>query len=179
MDPRKYKNWSVFEVKVTNYLERYGIEIKIDSMQNDGTQSWIVISRGITKYVTQLPEENNKPIHFEEVASSAGKLVAITQKEQFIPSSSSSLSTVMPINQRQSNYISATGKIDDRSNKISELVTRLLRHQGYLREDDGREHPDAQKWAKQMRIDYLQERKQQEHVSVLRGIQRLPSVHAC
>ena len=36
----------VLEVKVTNHKERYGMEIKIDSRQNDGTQSWIVISRG-------------------------------------------------------------------------------------------------------------------------------------
>ena len=28
-------------------LERVGIEIKIDSMQNDGFRSWIVISRGV------------------------------------------------------------------------------------------------------------------------------------
>ena len=51
----------VLEVKVTNYLERDGIEVKIGSMQNDGSQSWIVISRGIIKYVTELPEENDKP----------------------------------------------------------------------------------------------------------------------
>ena len=61
----------VLEVKVTNCLERYGIETGIDSMQNDGTQSWNVISRGIDQYVTELPEENKKPIHFEEVATNA------------------------------------------------------------------------------------------------------------
>ena len=37
----------VLEVKVTNHLDRYGIETKIDPMQKDGTQSWIVISRGV------------------------------------------------------------------------------------------------------------------------------------
>ena len=51
-------------------MERVGIEIKIDSMQNDGSQSWIVISRGVNKYVTELPEKNEKLIHYEEVASS-------------------------------------------------------------------------------------------------------------
>ena len=51
------------------------MELKLrstDSMQNDGTQSWIAISRGINKYVT-LPEENKKPIHSEEVASGTGR----------------------------------------------------------------------------------------------------------
>ena len=97
------------EIKVSNYMERYEIEIKVDSMQNDGSQSWIVTSRGIGKYVNELPEDNKKSIHYEDVASSAGKLVAIKQQEQFIPysSSSSSSSTVMPINQRKWNDISA------------------------------------------------------------------------
>ena len=127
----------VLEVTVTSYLERYGIQVKIDSMPNDGTQSWIVISRGIKKYVTELPEENKKPIHYEEVASSTGKLVAIKQQEQVITSSSSLSSTIMPINQRKWNDISAVGKLVDKSYKISNLMTRLLRHQGDLREDDG------------------------------------------
>ena len=64
------------EIKVSNYMERYEIEIKVDSMQNDGSQSWIVTSRGIGKYVNELPEDNKKSIHYEDVASSAGKLVA-------------------------------------------------------------------------------------------------------
>ena len=120
-------------------MERYEIEIKVDSMQNDGSQSWIVTSRGIDKYVNELPEDNKKPVHYEDVASSAGKLVAIKQQEQFIPSSSSSSSssTMMPINQRKWNDISAVEKLDDTSYKISKQMTRLLRHQGYHREDDG------------------------------------------
>ena len=144
-DRSKPKGWirentrvgQVLDVKVTNYLERYGIEVKIDSTQNDGSQTWIVFSRGMDKYVTELSEENEKPIHFEEVAPSAGKPVATKQQKQYIPSSSSSSSTVMPIDQRKWNDISAVGKIDDNSYKISKLMTRLLRHQGYLREDDG------------------------------------------
>ena len=48
---------------VANELDRCGIVIKIDSMHEDRTQSWIVISRGVSKYVTELPEENKEPIH--------------------------------------------------------------------------------------------------------------------
>ena len=47
MESRRYKNWPSEEVKITNYMERVGIEIKIDSMQKDGSPSWTVISRGI------------------------------------------------------------------------------------------------------------------------------------
>ena len=121
----------MLEVKVTNYLKRYGIEVKIDSMQNDGTLSWIVISRGINKYVTELPEENGKPSHHEEVALGAGKPVATEQ--QFTPSSASSSPTIMPIDQRKWNDILAVGNIDELSFKISKQITRLQRHQGHPR----------------------------------------------
>ena len=67
----------VLEVKVTNRLERYGIEIKIDSTQNDGTL-------GLWSAGRLTNTENKKRTHYEEVATSAGQLVAIKQKEQFI-----------------------------------------------------------------------------------------------
>ena len=53
-------------VMVTNFLERHGFEIKIDSMQNDGS------------CVTELLEENEKLIQYEEAASRMGKPVAKT-----------------------------------------------------------------------------------------------------
>ena len=40
---------SVLEVKVTCHLYQHGIEIKVDSMKNDGSQSWLVISRRLNK----------------------------------------------------------------------------------------------------------------------------------
>ena len=48
-DGAKPKAWNlvntefgpVLDVKVTNFLELYEIEIKIDTMQNDGIVSWI------------------------------------------------------------------------------------------------------------------------------------------
>ena len=75
MVQRDTKIGQVLEVKVTHHSYQHGIEIKIDSMQNDGSQSWIVISRGVTKDVTELLDENEQPIHLEEVAPSAAKLV--------------------------------------------------------------------------------------------------------
>ena len=61
----------MLEVKVTNYLERYGIDVKVNSVQNDGSQPWIFYSKGMNKYVTELPEENQTPIHNEEKAFGA------------------------------------------------------------------------------------------------------------
>ena len=61
------------------------IEVKIDSLKNDGSQFWTVISRGMNKYVTKLPEENGTSTHGEEVAARTAKPVATKQKEQFNP----------------------------------------------------------------------------------------------
>ena len=68
------------EDKITKHFDRHGIEITINSTQKDGTQSWIVISRSIEKYVTELSEENKKPILHEEASSSTGKPVAMKPK---------------------------------------------------------------------------------------------------
>ena len=125
----------LLEVKVANHLDRDGIEMKIDSTMKDWSQSWIVISRGVKKYATELSEENKKPVLYEEASSSTGKLVAMKQKEQIIPSSS--WSTTSLINQRKWNDIPVAGRIDGNSYKISKLMTRLLRHHGYPREGDG------------------------------------------
>ena len=35
--------------RVTNHLQRSGIDMKIDSVQEDGTQCWIVIRRGVNR----------------------------------------------------------------------------------------------------------------------------------
>ena len=48
----------VLEVKDTRHFDRYGIETKIGSVQKKGTQSWIVISRSVSKYMTELLEEH-------------------------------------------------------------------------------------------------------------------------
>ena len=44
-----WKSWSQI------FFDRNGIDTKIDSVQEDGTQSWMVISRGLTKTSRSLP----------------------------------------------------------------------------------------------------------------------------
>ena len=121
--------------RLTEHCGRCGIEIKIGSMKTHKTQSWIAISRGVNKYVMELPEENKQPIHCDEASSSTGRPVAMEQKEQLVPSSSSS--PTLPINQRKWNDLPAVRRVDDCSYQISKIMTGHLRHQSYPREDDG------------------------------------------
>ena len=121
----------VLEVKVTNYLERDGIEVKIGSMQNDGSQSWIVISRGIIKYVTELPEENDKPL----------RRSGIWFGETRCHETTGTIHTIFIFiffdcyaDRRKWNDIAVVGNMDEKSFKISKQMTRLLRRQGHPRE---------------------------------------------
>ena len=102
--------------------------MKINSVQNDGSQRqpWIFYSKGMNKHVTELPEENQTPNHYEETAFGAEKPVATKRQEQIIPSSSSSSTTIMPIDQRKWNDILALGYFDETSCKISKKMPRLL-----------------------------------------------------
>ena len=119
------------EVQVTNHLERYGIEIKIDSVQKDGTQSWTVISRGANK-VRNGASGRERETH--SLRRSTGQLEAMKQRNNLhFP------------HRRQQSYRSingsgttfpSVGRIDGCSHNISKLMTRLLRHEGYPREDD-------------------------------------------
>ena len=54
-------------------------------MKNDGSQSWIVISKDMNKDVDELPEENVKSIHCEEMVTGTGRTVATKQNEQSTP----------------------------------------------------------------------------------------------
>ena len=41
---------------------RYEVEIKLNSLMYDGTKSWVVISRSIERYFTELALDHNEPI---------------------------------------------------------------------------------------------------------------------
>ena len=44
----------VLEVKVAYHSYQYGLEVRVKSLENDRCHSWIVISRGMNKYVEEL-----------------------------------------------------------------------------------------------------------------------------
>ena len=82
MSPRddkgsKPKGWNRGNAKLARYwksklqLNRYGIEIKTDSLQNDGTESWIVIS-SVNKCVTSRREQETHSLR--RCPNSRGKI---------------------------------------------------------------------------------------------------------
>ena len=101
------------EGKTTYHLYHNGIEITVDSMKNDGCQSWNVFSRGMNKCVDELREENGKSIHYEEVVTGTARSVATKQKEQPTPPLCSFSTTVVPIDQRKWKDILAVEYVDE------------------------------------------------------------------
>ena len=65
MDSKEHEIGPVSQGKITYHLYQNGIDIKIDSMKNDGSQSCMVISCRKDKYVNELPEEIGKSIYYE------------------------------------------------------------------------------------------------------------------
>ena len=66
----------VSSLRVSEQYHRYGVEIKNGSMMNDGTESWVVITRGLTRYVTELALDHTEPMRGEENTPSGGRSVA-------------------------------------------------------------------------------------------------------
>ena len=78
MDSSTYKKCPVLGIKLTYHPYQNDIEIKNDSIENDGSHShsWTVIIREINKYFNELIDENEKSNHSEEMIIDTGKFVA-------------------------------------------------------------------------------------------------------
>ena len=70
MDPREHKDWPVLEVATSYLLGHYGVEIRIWSLNRDNTHSWVRISHGLNKLVTNLNnnEQEIPEVQLEEYA---------------------------------------------------------------------------------------------------------------
>ena len=56
------------DAKISLQFGRYGIEVLIDSASGDGSESWVVNSRGLERYVTEILT-NCKQCMFTETAT--------------------------------------------------------------------------------------------------------------
>ena len=106
-------------------------------MKNDRSQSWIVISRRLNKYVNELPEENGKSFPYEEAVTVTERPVATKQKEPSTPPLPSLSRIVVPIDHRKWKDIPAVDNVDKGSlSSVSKTMTRIRRHRGLHRETD-------------------------------------------
>ena len=133
----------VLEVTTSFQHFKYGIEIRIESVNQDDSHSWVRISYGTVKYVIDSIEDENSEIpadpQEEQTPQTSTSVVAARSKAKAKPQPrefAGSTATI-PIHQRRWSDIEPS-KQNLASYDLSKKVINLLRHNQTLqREEDG------------------------------------------
>ena len=112
-----------------DHQNRYGIEIRIDSLSNDGSQSQVMINTGLNKYVTEMPADkpdDGQENHDDTSAASTGRAVAKVRPKHTSLHTSASQRTEVPFHRRE--WIDVKpGKFDPHAFEVAKRMNRLLR----------------------------------------------------
>ena len=137
----------VLEVTTSNLQGKYGVEIRIESMNKDHSHSWVRISHGLNKLVTNLNdkeidnnEQETSEMQFEDYAlKSNARAFASRSKAKAKPqrrtSASSSTKNILVGERTWTDIEPQDYSLNDYS--VSKKLINLLRHGSLLREDDG------------------------------------------
>ena len=149
-EPSQPKGWIQGNTRIGPELEittsclygKHGIEIRIWSLSEDNSQSWVRISHGSNKFVidsnhnntevpADLPEEQASQLKMKDFAARS-KAKAKPQRRELVD-----LPSIIPMNERKWIDIEP-GDSSLSAYEISKKVINLLRHsQTVQREDDG------------------------------------------
>ena len=141
MDPRKYENWTSIGSNDQFSHFKYGIEIRIKSVNQDDSHSWVRISYGTVKYVIDSIEDNTEnpaDQQEEQIPQASTSVVAARSKAKAKPQPRELAGTAtIQIHERRWIDIEPS-KQDLASYDFSKKVINLLRHNQTLqREEDG------------------------------------------
>ena len=132
----------VLEVTTSFQHFKYGIEIRIESVNQDNSHSWVRISYGTVKYVIDSIEDNTEILadpQEEQIPQTSTSVVAARSKAKAKPQPRELAGTTatIPIHERRWIDIEPS-KQDLASYDLSKKVINLLRHNQTLqREEDG------------------------------------------
>ena len=131
----------VLEVTTSFQHFKYGIEIRIKSVNQDDSHSWVRISYGTVKYVIDSIEDNTEipaDPQEERVPETSTSVVAARSKAKAKPQPREFAGiTTIPLRERRWIDIEPS-KQDLESYDLSKKVINLLRHNQTLhREEDG------------------------------------------
>ena len=120
---------------------KYGIEIRIESVNKDNSHSWVRISYGTVKYVNDYIKDDTEnladPQEEESVPTSSGVVAARSKAKAKPQPREPTGTTTIPLSERKWIGIEPS-KQDLESYDISKKVVNLLRHNQKLhREEDG------------------------------------------
>ena len=131
----------ILEVTTTFQHFKFGVEVRIPSVKEDNSQSWVRISFGTIRYVNHYVKHNthNFASSYEEKAEPASsEVIAARSKAKAKPQPrESSAITTMSLSERVWIDI-VPSRQDNESHKVSKRVINILRHnQSVDREPDG------------------------------------------
>ena len=131
----------VLEVTTSFQHFKYGIEIRIESVNQDNSHSWVRISYGTVKYVIDSIEDNTEnpaDPQEEQILQTSTNVVAARSKAKAKPQPRKLAgTTTIPLRERRWIDIEPS-KQDPDSYDLSKKVINLLRHNQTLhREEDG------------------------------------------
>ena len=120
---------------------KYGIEVRIESVNEDNSHSWVRISYGTVRYVNDYIKYDTKnfadPQEEEDVPTSSGVVAARSKAKAKPQPRESTGTTTIPLSERVWIDIEPS-KQDFESYNLSKKVINLLRHNQKLhREEDG------------------------------------------
>ena len=132
----------VLQVTTCCLQGKYGVEIRIMSISKDNSHSWVRISHGLNKLVTNLNnnEQETSEVQFEECAlrlnvgdfASRSKAKAKPQRR----TSASSSTRTIPIGERTWTDVES-GEYSISDYAVSKKLIHLLRHGSLPRDNDG------------------------------------------
>ena len=121
---------ALLQVAVSYHQDRYGIEIRINSLLGDGSQSWVMMCTGLNKHVTEMSQEKQEN-RDDESGARAGKPAAKARPKQTSLPMSFSPRAKRPFNRRE--WIDVEPAFD-----VAKKMNRSLRHdRSVFREEDG------------------------------------------
>ena len=132
----------VWEVTTSFQHFKYGIEIRIWSVGQDNSQSWVRISYGTNKYVIDSIQDNTEipaDPQEEQVSQTSVKVIAARSKAKAKPQKREPVDTpsIIPMHERRWIDIEPS-EHSLAAYEVSKKVINLLRHnQTVQREDDG------------------------------------------
>ena len=131
----------ILEVTTSFQHFKFGVEVRIQSVKEDNSQSWVRISYGTIRYVNNYIKYNTQSLaspHEEEAEPASSEVFAARSKAKAKPQPrESSGTTTIPFNERIWIDI-VPSKQDFDSHMLSKRVINLLRHnQNVNRERDG------------------------------------------
>ena len=131
----------VLEVTTSFQHFKYGIEIRIQSVNQDNSHSWVRISYGTVKYVIDSIEDNTEILadsqEEEDVPTSSGVVAARSKAKAKPQPRESSGTTIIPLCERKWIDIEPS-KQDLESYDLSKKVINLLRHNQKLHREEDR-----------------------------------------